>query len=87
VQSGSRFDLVPGHQDVYFHSGSYRRLATLEAVSARTGHSQAHLALAWALHQPGIASVLVGGRTPAHLDQAFAALDLDDPALFAELTA
>lgn len=87
VQSGSRFDLVPGHQDVYFHSGSYHRLATLEAVSARTGHSQAHLALAWALHQPGIASVLVGGRTPAHLDQAFAALDLDDAALFAELTA
>ncbi|MFZ2279139.1 MAG: aldo/keto reductase [Prosthecobacter sp.] len=87
VQSGSRFDLVPAHQDVYFHSDSYRRLATLEAVSARTGHSQAHLALAWALHQPGIASVLVGGRTPAHLDQAFAGLDLDDPALFAELSA
>ncbi len=87
VQSGSRFDLVPGHQDVYFHRGSYRRLATLEAVSARSGHSQAHLALAWALHQPGIDSVLVGGRAPAHLDQAFAALDLDDPALFAELTA
>ncbi len=86
VQRGSRFDLVPGHQHVYFHSGSYRRLATLEAVSARTGHSQAHLALAWALHQPGIASVLVGGRTPAHLDQAFAALDLDNPTLFAELT-
>lgn len=87
VQSGSRFDLVPGHQDVYFHANSYRRLATLETVSARTGHSQAHLALAWALHQPGIASVLVGGRTPAHLEQAFAALDLDDPELFAELTA
>lgn len=87
VQTASRFDLIPGHQDVYFHSDSYRRLTTLEAVSARTGHSQAHLALAWALHQPGIASVLVGGRTPAHLAQAFAALALDDAALFAELTA
>lgn len=86
VQSGSRFDLIPGHQDVYFHDHSYRRLATLEAVSVRTGHSQAHLALAWALHQPGIASVLVGGRTPAHLDQAFAALELNDPELFTELT-
>ncbi|MFM2142010.1 MAG: hypothetical protein RLZZ476_554, partial [Verrucomicrobiota bacterium] len=29
---------------------------------------------------------LVGGRTPAHLDQAFAALEFDDPALLAELT-
>ena len=48
VSPGSRFDLVPGHQDVYFHEPSRRRLAQLEAVAARTGHSQAHLALAWA---------------------------------------
>lgn len=85
VQPGSRFDLIPGHQDVYFHEQSYRRLARLEAIAARTGHSQAHLALVWALHQPGIASVLVGGRTPAHLDQALAAMAFDDPALLAEL--
>jgi aryl-alcohol dehydrogenase-like predicted oxidoreductase len=85
VQPGSRFDLVPGHQDVYFHDASRRRLARLESIAARSGLSQSHLALAWALHQPGITSVLVGGRTPAHLDQAFAALSFDDPALFAEL--
>jgi aryl-alcohol dehydrogenase-like predicted oxidoreductase len=87
VQPGSRFDIVPGHQDVYFHEQSYRRLARLESVAARTAHSQSHLALAWALHQPGVASVLVGGRTPAHLDQALAAQAFDDPALFAELAA
>lgn len=85
VQPGSRFDLVPGHQDVYFHEEAYRRLARLESVAARTGHSQAHLAFAWALHQPGIASVLVGGRTPAHLDQALAALAFDDPAILLDL--
>lgn len=87
VASDSRFALVPGHQDVYFHEAAYRRLARLEAVAARTGHSQAHLALAWVLHQPGVASVLVGGRTPTHLDQALAAQAFDDPALFAELDA
>lgn len=86
VAEGSRFDIIPGHQNVYFHDSAYQRLAQLEAVAARTGHSQAHLALAWALHQPGINTVLIGGRTPAHLDQAFAALEFDDPALFAELT-
>ncbi len=85
VQPGSRFDLVPGHQDVYFHDEARRRLARLEAVAARTGHSRAHLALAWALHQPGVASVLVGGRTRAHIDQALAAQEFDDLALFAEL--
>ena len=87
VVSGSRFALVPGHQDVYFHEAGYRRLARLQAVAARTGHGQAHLALAWALHQPGVASVLVGGRTTSHLDQALAAQAFDDPAIFAELEA
>ena len=63
VQPGSRFDLVPGHQDVYFHDEAYRRLARLESVAPAPDTRQAHLALAWALHQPGVASVLVGGRT------------------------
>ena len=85
VEAGSRFDIIPGHQRVYFHAAAYQRLATLEAIAKRTSHSQAHLALAWALHKPGIDTVLVGGRTPAHLDQAFAALAFDDSALFSEL--
>jgi 1-deoxyxylulose-5-phosphate synthase len=86
VPAGTRFDLVPGHQDVYFHDKAWRRLARLESVAARTGHTPSHLALAWALHQPGIASVLVGGRSPAHLDQALAAQFFDDPATLAALT-
>ncbi len=85
VAPGSRFDLVPGHQDVYFHDAAQQRLATLEAVARRTGIPQARLALAWALRTPGIASVLVGGRTRAHLDQALAALVFEDEALPAEL--
>lgn len=87
VQAGSRFEIIPGHQQVYFHDEAYQRLARLEAVARRTGHSQAHLALAWALHQPGIDTVLIGGRTPAHLDQAFVALEFADTAVMAELTA
>ncbi len=85
VLAGSRFEIVPGHQNVYFHDAAYQRLARLEAVAQRTGHSQALLALAWALHQPGIDTVLVGGRTPAHLNQAFAALAFDDATLLTEL--
>jgi len=85
VQPGSRFDVAPGHQGVYFHPLQESRLARLAAVSARTGHGMAHLALAWALHRPGVASTLIGGRGPHHLDQALAALELNAPALFAEL--
>jgi len=87
VQPGSRFDRVPGHQDVYFNADACRRLARLESVAARTGFSHAHLALAWALHQPEVASVLVGVRSPAHLEQALAAQAFDDRELFAELSA
>ena len=87
VEPGSRFDVAPGHQDVYFNPVCERRLARLAQVATRTGHSMPHLALAWALHHPGVSSVLVGGRATSHLDQAFNALALDDPALFAELEA
>jgi aryl-alcohol dehydrogenase-like predicted oxidoreductase len=85
VQAGSRFEIIPGHQQVYFHESAYQRLAKLEAVAKRTGHTQAHLALAWALHQSGIDIVLIGGRSPAHLDQAIAALDFDDETILNQL--
>lgn len=85
VQAGSRFEIIPGHQQVYFHESAYQRLAKLEAVAKRTGYSQTHLALAWALHQRGIDTVLVGGRSPAHLDQAFAASEFGDEEVLAEM--
>ena len=87
VQAGSRFELITGHQQLYFQAAAFRRLARLDAVAARTGRPQVELALAWALHQPQIATVLIGGRTPAQLDQAFAALGVNDPFLLAELEA
>ncbi len=87
VVPGSRFAVAPGHQGVYFNPVCERRLARLTEVSTRTGHAMPHLSLAWALHHPGVASVLVGGRTTAQIDQAFAALALNEPGLFAELEA
>ena len=85
VQAGSRFEIIPGHQQVYFHESAYQRLAKVEAIAKRAGHSQTHLALAWALHQRGIDTVLVGGRSPAHLDQAFAASEFGDEEVLAEM--
>jgi aryl-alcohol dehydrogenase-like predicted oxidoreductase len=87
VQPGSRFAIVPGHQNIYFQPLAEGRLNRLAELSARTGRPMAHLALVWALHQPGIASVLIGGRTTAHLDQAFAALADNDPQLLSALDA
>lgn len=85
VAPGSRFDMVPAHQDMYFNPLCEQRLARLATVSARTGLPMGHLALAWAMHRPGVQSVLIGGRDPNHVDQAFAALGFNDPTLFDEL--
>ena len=85
VQAGSRFDLVPEHKDIYFNESAYRRLSLLREIADREGFSPAHLALAWALHQRDVASVLVGGRNIMHLDQAFAAMNFNEPEIFAEI--
>jgi aryl-alcohol dehydrogenase-like predicted oxidoreductase len=87
VQPGTRFDIIPGHKNIYFNETAHRRLARLQQVSARTGYSAVHLALAWALHQPAVSSVLVGGRVPAQIDQALAAMDFDSPDIYEQLEA
>lgn len=85
IPAGTRFDLVPGHRDIYFNEAAYLRLSKLQEVAAATGHTPLHLALSWALHQQGIASVLIGGRTTAHIDQAIEAAAFNDNVVFAEL--
>jgi aryl-alcohol dehydrogenase-like predicted oxidoreductase len=82
VEPGSRFDVMPAHQNIYFTEDAQKRLEKLLHVAASTGYSATHLALAWAIHQSGISSVLVGGRTLAHLDQAFEAAEFYAPELF-----
>lgn len=87
VVPGSRFDMAPGHQPIYFAPEPQRRLAQLEALSSLSGQPMANLALAWALNRPGVSTVLIGGRGPHYVDQAFAALAIDDPGLLAALGA
>jgi aryl-alcohol dehydrogenase-like predicted oxidoreductase len=84
IEHGSRFDLIPGHQKIYFQEAAFRRLQHLKSIASHTGYMPAHLALAWALHQD-VSTVLVGGRKPKHIDQAIEALSFFDAAIFAEL--
>ncbi|MEO6136535.1 MAG: aldo/keto reductase [Ginsengibacter sp.] len=85
VEDGTRFSLIKGHQDIYFNEESLQRLEKLQKISALTGYSTSHLALVWALHQPHITSVLVGGRSREQLNQAFSALAFYDSDIFNEL--
>ena len=73
---GTRFDVMPDHWDIYENDTSMRRMEGLRDIAAETGISMVQLALAWAIGQPGITSVLIGCRTLSHVDQAFQAEEM-----------
>lgn len=73
---GTRFDVMPDHWDIYENDTSMRRMEGLREMAAETGISMVQLALAWAIGQPGITSVLIGCRTLSHVDQAFQAEEM-----------
>lgn len=81
VASDVRFEIIPGHKDIYFNDRAWERLDQLLNAAERAGKSPTRLALAWAFHQPQVTSVLIGCRTTSHLDQALAALAEGDPGL------
>ena len=70
IPSGTRFDVIPGHQDIYFTEHGYQVLEKLDAESKATGQSHVQLALSWVLDQPSITSVLIGARNIDQIDQA-----------------
>ena len=61
----------PGCEDLMFET-----LAGLEHVAARIEKPMATVALAWLIAQPGIASVIGGGRKPAQIERNVAAAEL-----------
>lgn len=70
IPSGTRFDVIPGHQNIYFTEHGYQVLEKLDAEATATGQSHVQLALSWVLNQPGITSVLIGARNKGQIDQA-----------------
>jgi aryl-alcohol dehydrogenase-like predicted oxidoreductase len=85
VVPGSRFDLVPGHQAIYFNPAAQQRLQRILEVAASSGHAVERLALAWALRRPGVTTVLVGARHTGHIAQAISGREFNDVAALAAL--
>lgn len=79
IPKGSRFDVIPGHRDLYFSNEKFDILDRLRKKSSETGHSMVRLAMGWVLRKPGIASVLVGASRVSHLDNAIAAMQMPFP--------
>jgi aryl-alcohol dehydrogenase-like predicted oxidoreductase len=78
VPGGTRFDIVPGHQDIYFSDASFAAMERLRTKAAELGMPMARLGLAWVLNRPGITTTLVGARSLGQVDQAFEAAELAD---------
>lgn len=76
IPTGTRFDVAPAHQDVYFSDENFAIVEELRSRAAESGQSMVQLALAWALIQTGITSVLIGARNTDQVDQAFKAENL-----------
>lgn len=74
VTPGSRFDVIPGHQPIYFTEHGYQVLERLDESARTTGLSHVQLALSWVFRQPSVSSVLIGARNTLHVDQALDAL-------------
>ncbi|NJN19130.1 MAG: aldo/keto reductase [Oscillochloris sp.] len=73
VPSGTRFDVVPAHQEIYFTPARFRIMEGLRQIATAAGMPMAQLALAWVLDRPGITSVLIGARSPEQVDEGIAA--------------
>jgi aryl-alcohol dehydrogenase-like predicted oxidoreductase len=78
VPGGTRFEIVPGHQDIYFSDASFAAMERLRTKAAELGMPMARLGLAWVLNRPGITTTLVGARSLGQVDQAFEAAELAD---------
>jgi aryl-alcohol dehydrogenase-like predicted oxidoreductase len=77
LPAGSRMTMRPEPYARFDSEPVYRALDALEAAAQQRGVSMAGLALAWLLSHPGVTSIVVGPRTPQHLEPVREALALE----------
>jgi aryl-alcohol dehydrogenase-like predicted oxidoreductase len=74
LPAGSRMTMRPEPYRRFDSEPVYRSLEALEAAARDRGISMAGLALAWLLSHPGVSSIVIGPRTPQHLEPVRQAL-------------
>ncbi len=71
--NGTRFDIVPGHGDIYFHERSFNIVDDLAVLSTDVGVPIPQLSIGWVMRRLGVTYTLIGARHVDHIDQAIAA--------------
>jgi aryl-alcohol dehydrogenase-like predicted oxidoreductase len=77
LPAGSRMTMRPEPYRQFDSEHVYRSLDALDAAAADHRVSMAGLALGWLLSHPGVSSIVVGPRTPHHLEPVREAVDLE----------
>jgi 1-deoxyxylulose-5-phosphate synthase len=60
-------------QKLYYREEDFAVVNSLSELSSKRGESNARIAYAWLLHQPGLAAPIVGASKIAHIEEAVAA--------------
>ena len=67
---GTRYDIMPGHADIYFSDRNFRVVDQLRAKSEELGVPMVRLAMAWVMTNPDVSAALIGARSTGHVDNA-----------------
>ncbi|MGZ4815837.1 MAG: aldo/keto reductase [Terriglobales bacterium] len=63
-------------QQMYYQPSDYDVVDRITEIAKKRGVSNAQIALAWLLHQPGVTAPIVGASKISHLEEAVKAVDL-----------
>ena len=61
---------------LYYQQTDFDVVDKLTQIATARNVSNAQIALAWLLHQPGVTAPIVGASKPHHLEEAIAAVDI-----------
>lgn len=61
---------------LYYQQADFNVVDRLTEIAGKRGVSNAQIALAWLLHQPGVTAPIVGASKAQHLEEAIAAVNL-----------
>lgn len=62
--------------NLYYEASDFAVVERVSEIATARGVSNAQIALAWVLAQPGVTAPIIGASKPLHLDDAIAALDI-----------
>jgi aryl-alcohol dehydrogenase-like predicted oxidoreductase len=72
---GTRFDLIKGYVDRYWHEANFTAVQDLTAIARDAGRSLVSLALNWVLHHSPVDGMILGASKLFHLQENLHAIE------------